>query len=85
MPSDAFQSIAIARMVRHFGWVYIGTIQNNEEYGREGIAQFIAESEDYGLCFAFQEVLPQIEDRNEIKHLGKSTYDPTQFTRYAVL
>uniref|UniRef100_UPI003590236C extracellular calcium-sensing receptor-like n=1 Tax=Myxine glutinosa TaxID=7769 RepID=UPI003590236C len=71
MPSDAFQSIAIARMVLHFGWIYIGTIQNNDDYGREGIAQFIVESEDYGLCFAFQEVLPQKEDENEIKRLGE--------------
>ena len=70
MPSDTFQSIAIARMVIHFGWVYIGIIKNNEEYGKEGIAQFIAESEDHGLCFAFQEILPQKEDVNEIKHLG---------------
>ena len=85
MPSDTFQSIAIARMVRHFGWVYIGTIQNNEEYGREGIAQFVAESEDYGLCFAFQEVLPKKEDRNEIKRLGKSQYDSTYFRRYIVI
>ena len=85
MPSDAFQSIAIARTVQHFGWVYIGTIQNNEEYGREGIAQFIAESENYGLCFAFQEVLPQKEDGNEIKRLGKSTYNPTHFRRYIAI
>uniref|UniRef100_A0A8C4WT13 G-protein coupled receptors family 3 profile domain-containing protein n=1 Tax=Eptatretus burgeri TaxID=7764 RepID=A0A8C4WT13_EPTBU len=75
MPSDTFQSIAIARTVRHFGWLYIATIENNEDYGREGIAQFIAESEEYGLCFAFQEVLPKKDEVDEIKRLGDEIAD----------
>ena len=77
VPSDAFQAIAIAKMVRHFGWVYIGTFENNDDYGREGIAQFTEESVDYGICFAFQEVLPKTQDIYEINRLGKSMYAPS--------
>uniref|UniRef100_A0A8C4QQQ6 G-protein coupled receptors family 3 profile domain-containing protein n=1 Tax=Eptatretus burgeri TaxID=7764 RepID=A0A8C4QQQ6_EPTBU len=48
VPSDAFQATAMARVVSHFQWIFIGALQNNDDYGQQGIAQFANEVENIG-------------------------------------
>uniref|UniRef100_A0A8C4R177 Receptor ligand binding region domain-containing protein n=1 Tax=Eptatretus burgeri TaxID=7764 RepID=A0A8C4R177_EPTBU len=40
VPSDAFQATAMARIVSHFHWVFLGALQDDDDYGKQGIAQF---------------------------------------------
>ncbi|XP_069816783.1 vomeronasal type-2 receptor 26-like [Dendropsophus ebraccatus] len=37
VPSDTFQSLGLAQMVKHFGWTWVGLIGVDNDYGREGI------------------------------------------------
>uniref|UniRef100_A0A3B4E2L7 G-protein coupled receptors family 3 profile domain-containing protein n=1 Tax=Pygocentrus nattereri TaxID=42514 RepID=A0A3B4E2L7_PYGNA len=53
VPSDYYQSRALAEMVKHFGWTWVGGIRRDDEYGNSGMAAFIEAAEQLGVCLEY--------------------------------
>ncbi|XP_064158762.1 extracellular calcium-sensing receptor-like [Anguilla rostrata] len=53
IPSDYHQAKALASLVKRFGWSWIGAIQADNDYGRNGILSFTEEVKKFGVCIAF--------------------------------
>ncbi|XP_059506813.1 extracellular calcium-sensing receptor-like [Stegostoma tigrinum] len=68
-PSDYFQTKALAQLVRHFGWTWIGALANDDDYGRFGTQQFIEQVTEFGVCVAFSYILPKIYNPDKISQI----------------
>ncbi len=71
MPSDFFQVDALAQLVRHFGWSWVGTFAGDDAYGRGGAQIFNDEVTKLGACIAFYEMIPKNHDQTEMSRIVK--------------
>ncbi|XP_056622386.1 extracellular calcium-sensing receptor-like [Triplophysa dalaica] len=51
--SDYYQSRALAELVRHFGWTWVGAIRTDDDYGNTGMATFTKVAEKMGICLEY--------------------------------
>uniref|UniRef100_A0A8B9J4A3 G-protein coupled receptors family 3 profile domain-containing protein n=1 Tax=Astyanax mexicanus TaxID=7994 RepID=A0A8B9J4A3_ASTMX len=53
IPSDYHQSRALAEMVKHFGWTWVGALRTDDDYGNSGMATFTKVAEQLGVCLEY--------------------------------
>lgn len=52
IPSDKYQAMAMASLVKRFGWNYVFFIASDDEYGRQGLASFKIAARELNVCTA---------------------------------
>ncbi|XP_039478293.1 extracellular calcium-sensing receptor-like [Oreochromis aureus] len=53
IPSDQFQAEALAKLVKHFGWNWIGAVRSDSDYGNNGMASFLQAAQKEGICVEY--------------------------------
>ncbi|XP_056139153.1 extracellular calcium-sensing receptor-like [Lampris incognitus] len=63
IPSDLYQSRALAKLVKHFGWTWVGAIRTNSDYGNGGMATFLKAAEKEGVCVEYSVAIYRTDPR----------------------
>ncbi|XP_058242953.1 extracellular calcium-sensing receptor-like [Hemibagrus wyckioides] len=66
VPSDYYQSRALAKLVKHFGWTWVGAICSNNDYGNNGINEFIIAAKEKGICVEYSKAFFRTDPREKI-------------------
>uniref|UniRef100_A0A8C0Q1B8 G-protein coupled receptor family C group 6 member A n=2 Tax=Canis lupus familiaris TaxID=9615 RepID=A0A8C0Q1B8_CANLF len=69
VPSDFYQTKAMAHLIQKSGWNWIGIIATDDDYGRLALNTFAVQTAANNVCIAFKEVLPAFlsDDTIEIR------------------
>ncbi|XP_043929389.1 extracellular calcium-sensing receptor-like [Protopterus annectens] len=69
IPSDLFQSIGMAYLVLHFGWIWVGLLSDSSDYGLQGSLKVKEVLSRAGACIAFSESIPAVYSEMKIKYI----------------
>ncbi|XP_028275073.1 extracellular calcium-sensing receptor-like [Parambassis ranga] len=65
--SDLYQSRALAQLVKHFGWTWVGAVNSDSEYGNYGMAIFLDAAQKEGVCVEYTEKFHRAEPERLMK------------------
>ncbi|XP_034460707.1 extracellular calcium-sensing receptor-like [Hippoglossus hippoglossus] len=66
IPSDYFQSRALAQLVKHLGWTWVGAVRSDNDYGNNGMATFIAAASQEGVCVEYSEAISRTDPSEQV-------------------
>uniref|UniRef100_A0A674MFA6 Extracellular calcium-sensing receptor n=1 Tax=Takifugu rubripes TaxID=31033 RepID=A0A674MFA6_TAKRU len=69
IPSDHYQSRALAQLVKYFGWTWVGAIRTNDDYGNNGMATFIETAEELGICVEYSVAVFRTDPPEKIQQI----------------
>ncbi|XP_034723382.1 extracellular calcium-sensing receptor-like [Etheostoma cragini] len=70
VPSDQFQAEALAKLVKHFGWTWIGAVRSDSDYGNNGMATFLEAARKEGICVEYSESFYRNHPRSRIRRIA---------------
>nr|XP_046244556.1 extracellular calcium-sensing receptor-like [Scatophagus argus] len=70
IPSDQFQADALAKLVKHFGWTWIGAVRSDSDYGNNGMATFLQAAQKEGICVEYSESFYRSHPRSRIQRVA---------------
>ncbi|KAM4742877.1 extracellular calcium-sensing receptor-like [Anableps anableps] len=70
IPSDHYQADALAKLVKHFGWTWIGAIHSDSDYGNYGIATFLETARGEGICVEYIESFDWTHPQSRIQRVA---------------
>ncbi|XP_066540847.1 extracellular calcium-sensing receptor-like isoform X1 [Hoplias malabaricus] len=70
VPSDHHQAAALARMVKHFGWTWIGAVRSDSDYGNNGMASFLKAAQEEGICVEYSEAFHRTQPRSKVERVA---------------
>ncbi|KAF1394154.1 hypothetical protein PFLUV_G00023580 [Perca fluviatilis] len=70
VPSDQFQADALAKLVKHFGWTWIGAVRSDSDYGNNGMASFLDAARKEGICVEYSESFHRTHPHSRIQRVA---------------
>ncbi|XP_026887125.2 extracellular calcium-sensing receptor-like [Electrophorus electricus] len=70
IPSDEHQAAALARMVKYFGWTWIGAVRSDSDYGNYGMAAFLKAAQEEGICVEYSEAYYRTQPRSKLERVA---------------
>lgn len=70
IPSDRFQADALAKLLKHFGWTWIGAVRSDSDYGNNGMASFLDAAHKEGICVEYSESFYRTHPRSRIQRVA---------------
>nr|XP_015216176.1 PREDICTED: extracellular calcium-sensing receptor-like [Lepisosteus oculatus] len=71
IPSDDYQSKAMAQIIKHYGWTWVGVIASSDDYGQSAVKSFTEQIAHFG-CISFSETLPSVNSKARILEIVKT-------------
>ncbi|XP_065138717.1 olfactory receptor CJ1 [Paramisgurnus dabryanus] len=65
IPSDHYQSRALAKLVKYFGWTWVGAVRSRGDYGNNGMATFLEAAENEGVCVEYSVAIYRTDPREK--------------------